>query len=84
MNFSTDIKFLKGVGSVRAEAFYKLSVGTVGALLRYYPRTYEDWSKFLGAKAHKMGIVAKLTVSERLRSMKPAVLRRSFVTLRLR
>lgn len=44
MNFSTDIKFLKGVGSVRAEAFYKLSVGTVGALLRYYPRTYEDWS----------------------------------------
>ena len=45
MNFSTDIKFLKGVGSVRAEAFYKLSVGTVGALLRYYPRTYEDWSK---------------------------------------
>ena len=23
-------------------------------------RTYEDWSKFLGEKAHKMGIVAKL------------------------
>lgn len=45
MNFATDIKYLKGVGSVRAEAFYKLSVGTVGALLRYYPRTYEDWSK---------------------------------------
>lgn len=45
MNFSTDIKYLKGVGSVRAEAFQKLSVGTVGALLRCYPRTYEDWSE---------------------------------------
>ncbi len=45
MNFSTDIKFLKGVGAVRAEAFYGASVRTVGALLRYYPRTYEDWSK---------------------------------------
>ena len=45
MNFSTDIKYLKGVGTVRAESFHKLSVDTVGALLRYYPRTYEDWSK---------------------------------------
>ena len=44
MNFSTDIKYLKGVGSARAEAFQRLSVGTVGALLRFYPRAYEDWS----------------------------------------
>lgn len=44
MNFSTEIKFLKGVGPARAEAFNKLSVETVGALLRFYPRTYEDWS----------------------------------------
>ncbi len=45
MNFSTDIRYLKGVGSVKAESFHKLSVDTVGALLRYYPRGYEDWSK---------------------------------------
>lgn len=50
MNFSTDIKFLKGVGSVRAGAFYKLCVNTVGALLRYYPRTYEDWSNVCSIK----------------------------------
>lgn len=50
MNFSTDIKFLKGVGSVRAEAFYRLGVNTVGALLRYYPRTYEDWSDVCGIR----------------------------------
>lgn len=45
MNFSTEIKYLKGVGSVRGESFRKLGVDTVGALLRYYPRTYEDWSQ---------------------------------------
>lgn len=45
MNFSTEIKFLKGVGPTRAEAFSKLLVDTVGALLRLYPRTYEDWSQ---------------------------------------
>lgn len=55
MNFSTDIKFLKGVGSVRAEAFYRLGVDTVGALLRYYPRTYEDWSKVYGIREAPVG-----------------------------
>lgn len=47
MNFSTEIKFLKGVGPVRAESFVKLGVDTVGALLRYYPRMYEDWSHII-------------------------------------
>lgn len=45
MNFSTDIKYLKGVGSVRAEQFARLDINTVGALLRFYPRSYEDWSE---------------------------------------
>lgn len=55
MNFSTDIKFLKGVGSVRAEAFLKASVPTVGALLRYYPRTYEDWSNVVPMREAPLG-----------------------------
>ncbi len=42
---SLDIKNIKGVGDKRAELFSKLlTAPTVGALLRYYPRTYEDWS----------------------------------------
>ncbi len=45
MNLKADIKYVKGVGPTRAEAFYKLSVPSVGALLRYYPRAYEDWSQ---------------------------------------
>ncbi|MBQ5544214.1 MAG: ATP-dependent DNA helicase RecG [Clostridia bacterium] len=34
----------KGVGGKRAELFNKLGVGSSDALLRYYPREYEDWS----------------------------------------
>ncbi|MCH3972623.1 MAG: ATP-dependent DNA helicase RecG [Oscillospiraceae bacterium] len=42
--FAKPITELKGVGSKRAELFRKLGVPTAGALLRLYPRTYEDWS----------------------------------------
>ncbi len=39
-----DIRYLKGVGEKRAEKLYRLGIDTVGALLRFYPRGYEDWS----------------------------------------
>ncbi len=44
MKFSDDIKYIKGVGEARAAAFRSLGVSTVGELLRFYPRAYEDWS----------------------------------------
>lgn len=37
------IEYLKGVGKKRAELFRKLGIDTVGALLEFYPRDYEDW-----------------------------------------
>lgn len=40
----TDIRFLKGVGEKRALLFNRLGIDTIGALLRYYPRAYEDFS----------------------------------------
>ncbi len=43
--FKMPIETLKGVGKRKAELFGKLGVDSVGALLRLYPRTYEDWSK---------------------------------------
>ena len=42
--FEKEIQELKGVGEKRARLFRKLGVPTVGALLRFYPRSYEDWS----------------------------------------
>ncbi len=47
MNFSADIGTIKGVGEVRAAGFRSLGVSTVGELLRFYPRAYEDWSSIL-------------------------------------
>ncbi len=43
-NFDTDIRFLKGVGEKRAQHLYSLGIDTIGALLRYFPRGYEDFS----------------------------------------
>ncbi len=37
-----DIRYLKGVGEQRARLFNKSGVGSVGALLNYYPRGYVD------------------------------------------
>ena len=42
-NFDTDKRFLKGVGEKRAQHLYSLGIDTIGALLRYYPRGYEDF-----------------------------------------
>lgn len=44
MNNLTDIRFLKGVGEKRALLLAKLGIDTIDALLRFYPRGYEDWS----------------------------------------
>lgn len=38
------IEYLKGIGEKRAKCFHKLGIESIGDLLRYYPRTYEDWS----------------------------------------
>ena len=44
---SKPLQFYKGVGEKRAQLFEKLGVGSSDALLRYYPREYEDWSHCL-------------------------------------
>ena len=41
---STDIQFLKGVGEKRAVVLKRKGIDTVGALLRFYPRDYLDWT----------------------------------------
>ncbi len=42
---SDKIRYLAGIGEKRSLLFGKLGIDTVGALLRFYPRSYEDWSK---------------------------------------
>ena len=42
--YDREIQYLKGVGEKRAALFGKIGVDTVGALLRYYPRGYIDFT----------------------------------------
>ncbi len=44
MTANTDIRYLKGVGSKRAEILKSKGIDTVGALLRFFPRRYLDWT----------------------------------------
>ena len=40
-----DIKYIKGIGEKRAQLFKKrLGLFTLGDLITFYPRTYEDWT----------------------------------------
>jgi len=41
---TTDIQYLKGVGEKRAVVLKSKGIDTVGALLRFYPRKYFDWT----------------------------------------
>lgn len=75
INEKSDIKFLKGVGEKRAETLGKAGIFTVGDLLRYYPRTYRDWSNIknisdtvLNEECCVKAIVDKQPVGARIRS----------------
>ena len=41
--FNIEIKKLKGVGPKSAECLKALGVGTIADLIKFYPRSYEDW-----------------------------------------
>lgn len=45
MFLNSDVKYIKGVGEVRAKSLEKLGIKTLGDMLTFYPRKYEDWSK---------------------------------------
>ena len=44
-DLNTDIRFIKGVGETRARALEKLHIRTLGDLIAYYPRRWEDRTK---------------------------------------
>ncbi len=44
LDLKSDIKYLKGVGPKRATSLQKLGISTIGDLVTYYPRAYEDRS----------------------------------------
>lgn len=55
MKLDTDIKYLKGVGERRAAMLSRLGVSAVNALVRLYPRVYEDWSRIKSINEAQIG-----------------------------
>lgn len=45
LHLKDEVKYVKGVGPNRAELLKKLEIRTLGDLITYYPREYEDRSK---------------------------------------
>ena len=77
-NLNDNIQYLKGVGEKRALLFKKLGTQTIGALLRFYPRSYENWSDITPiSDARGMGNVCiKATVTS---SVKENFIRKNMV-----
>ncbi len=55
MKLDCNIKYLKGVGERRAGFLKKLGIATVGDLLHFYPRAYEDWSRISAIDEAQIG-----------------------------
>jgi ATP-dependent DNA helicase RecG len=66
-SLNTPVRYLKGVGPNRAKTLKKLGIDTIEDLLYYFPRRYEDRTKFLPISQLKEGefrtIKAQIIVS---------------------
>ena len=75
MDRETDIRYVKGVGEKRAQALCRLGIDTVGALLRFYPRAYEDWSDIRSVNdclnGEKVCIKARIVSAVEEREIRP-------------
>lgn len=68
--YNMKIEKLSGIGTKRAELFNKLGVFSVGGLLNFYPRDYEDWSEITSISEVENGasVCIKATVYEAFHS----------------
>ena len=63
MNLSDSVRFLKGVGEKRAILLEKLGIFTVGDLLHYYPRAYENRGNVVTIEEAPLGQVSSLELT---------------------
>lgn len=50
LQLDTQVKYIKGIGDARAAAFSRLGIETVGDLLGFYPKKYEERGKIISVK----------------------------------
>ncbi len=66
LTLDTSVKYIKGIGEARAAAFSRLGVETVGDLLEFYPRGYEERGRIVPVADTLNGelCAVEITISE--------------------
>ena len=41
-DLNTDVRYIKGIGEAKAKSLGKLGIATLGDLINWFPRRYED------------------------------------------
>ena len=54
-DLQTDVRYIKGIGEVRSKSLQKLGINTLQQLISYFPRAYEDRSKFYSIRELPLG-----------------------------
>lgn len=73
MDFSESLTHLKGIGPELAKKFAKLGIKTVGDLIDYYPRRYDDYSTLIPISELEPG---QVTIRARIAQAKGRYVRR--------
>ncbi|MBQ2604510.1 MAG: ATP-dependent DNA helicase RecG [Clostridia bacterium] len=53
--YEIPIEQINGIGTKRGQLYRKLGIDTAGALVRFYPRAYEDWSNITSIENAQSG-----------------------------
>lgn len=74
----TPLRYLKGIGQKRAASFSKVGINTVEDLLYYFPRRYEDRTKFTPIAGVKEGQIQTINGEILARGERRSFMRRGF------
>ena len=75
MNMSTSLESIRGVGKRTAEQLMAAGLSTVGDIITFYPRTYEDYSNVVRIADSTPG---KITIKAQCKSVETRRVRRGF------
>jgi len=80
-NISTPVQYLKGVGPKKAKLLNRLGINTVDDLLYFFPRRYEDRTKFLTISQLKEDETQTIKAKVLVRNQRQSWKRRGFSIL---
>jgi ATP-dependent DNA helicase RecG len=77
-SLDTPVRYIKGIGPKRSQIINKLGINTIEELLYYFPRRYEDRTKFSSIVQLKEGQIATIKVEVLVRGERRSLRRRGF------